>query len=78
MLVLSRRIGEVIVIDDHIRVYVTAIDGGRVRLGISAPATVRIDRQEVHARRPLSTCRHRPSSHACRAGVGELCNDAEV
>jgi carbon storage regulator len=78
MLVLSRRIGEVIVIDDHIRVYVTAIDRGRVRLGISAPATVRIDRQEVHARRQLPTCRDRPSSHACRAGVEELCNEAKV
>jgi carbon storage regulator CsrA len=41
MLVLSRRIGEEIVIDEQIRVVVAAVQGDRVRLGICAPATVR-------------------------------------
>jgi carbon storage regulator len=53
MLVLSRRIGEEIVIDEQIRVVVVAIQGDRVRLGIRAPAGVRVDRQEVHERRSL-------------------------
>jgi carbon storage regulator len=51
MLVLTRRIGEEIIIDDRIRVTVVSIDGGKVRLGISAPPEVRVDRQEVHERR---------------------------
>lgn len=51
MLVLSRRIGEEIVIDGRIRVVVTAVQGQRVRLGIAAPASVCIDRSEVHDRR---------------------------
>jgi carbon storage regulator len=51
MLVLTRRIGEEIVIDNRIRVTVVSIDGGKVRLGISAPPEVRVDRQEVHERR---------------------------
>ncbi|HEV3256102.1 MAG TPA: carbon storage regulator [Gemmataceae bacterium] len=50
MLVLTRRIGEQIVIGDTIRVTVTAIQGDRVRLGITAPASVRVDRKEVHDR----------------------------
>jgi carbon storage regulator len=54
MLVLSRRIGEEIVIDEDIRVVVAAVQGGRVRLGICAPASVRVDRQEVHERRSLA------------------------
>jgi carbon storage regulator len=51
MLVLTRRIGEEIVIDNNIRVTIVSIDGGKVRVGISAPPEVRVDRQEIHERR---------------------------
>ena len=47
MLVLSRKRGETIVIDDRIRVTVEGISGGRVRLSISAPADVSVDREEI-------------------------------
>jgi carbon storage regulator len=50
MLVLTRRVGEVIVIAGHIRIRVTEVQGGRVRLGIMAPEGVRVDRAEVHER----------------------------
>ncbi|MBI3409665.1 MAG: carbon storage regulator [Planctomycetes bacterium] len=50
MLVLTRKIGEEIIIDGSIRVTITAIQGNKVRLGISAPPEVRIDRAEVHQR----------------------------
>ena len=55
MLVLTRRIGEQIVIDGMITVAVVAIRGDKVRLGISAPPSVRVDRSEVHERR-LASC----------------------
>jgi carbon storage regulator len=51
MLVLTRRIGEQIVIDGEITVTVVAIRGDKVRLGISAPPSVRVDRSEIHERR---------------------------
>jgi len=51
MLVLTRRIGEEIIIDGNIRVVVTAISGNRVRLGIIAPRYVRVDREEVYEQR---------------------------
>ena len=51
MLVLSRRIGEEIIINDNIRVTVVAVKGDRVRLGIVAPREVTVDRSEVHERR---------------------------
>jgi carbon storage regulator len=54
MLVLTRRIGEQIVIDDEITVTVVAIRGDKVRLGISAPPSVLVDRSEVHERRLAS------------------------
>lgn len=51
MLVLTRRIGEEIVINGDVRVKVVLIKGDRVRLGIIAPDYVAVDRQEVHQRR---------------------------
>lgn len=51
MLVLSRRVGEAIVIAGSIRVTVLSVKGGKLRLGIEAPADVLVDRKEVHARR---------------------------
>jgi carbon storage regulator len=51
MLVLTRRPQETIVIDGHIRVTIVAIAGDKIRLGISAPPEVPVDRAEVHARR---------------------------
>ena len=50
MLVLSRRIGEEIVIDDTTRVVVLGVDGGRIRLGLSAPPHISIQRSEVRDR----------------------------
>ncbi|HEY1861403.1 MAG TPA: carbon storage regulator [Gemmataceae bacterium] len=49
MLVLSRKLGEQIIVGDNIRVTVVSISGGRVRLGFAAPAEVRILRQEMVA-----------------------------
>lgn len=51
MLVLTRKIGENIVIGDNIRVKVLQIHGGKVRLGVVAPEDVAVDRQEIHERR---------------------------
>ena len=51
MLVLSRKIGESIIIDGGITVTVVAVNGNKVRIGISAPPDVTVDREEVHVRR---------------------------
>ena len=50
MLVLTRKAGQEIVIDGEIRVTVTSIGDGRVKIGITAPAHVKVDRAEVAAR----------------------------
>lgn len=47
MLVLSRKIGETIIINDQIRVTVLAVQANQVRLGFSAPADVSIIREEL-------------------------------
>lgn len=50
MLVLTRRLGETIVIGNDIRITVVNVGPGRVKLGIQAPENVRIDREEIHVR----------------------------
>ncbi|MGM0489259.1 MAG: carbon storage regulator [Planctomycetota bacterium] len=47
MLVLSRKVGERIVIGDNVTVTVVRISGGGVRLGIEAPAEMVVVRQEL-------------------------------
>ena len=48
MLILTRRINEVIRIGDHIQVVIVAIEGNKVRLGITAPRSLPVHRQEVY------------------------------
>lgn len=51
MLVLSRRVGERIAIGDGIEVTILESNGRQVRLGIEAPATVAVFREELVVRR---------------------------
>lgn len=48
MLVLTRKLGESIAIDDHIKIIVVQIKGKQVRLGIKAPKETKIHREEVY------------------------------
>ncbi|QDU23860.1 carbon storage regulator [Urbifossiella limnaea] len=50
MLVLTRKGGQEIVIDGRVRVTILAVGGDRVRVGITAPPEIRVDRAEVHER----------------------------
>ena len=50
MLILSRRVGEAIVINDNMRILVLSTSGGTVRLGIEAPRSVEVHREEVYRR----------------------------
>lgn len=50
MLILSRKLGEKIVIGGQVEVMVVAIRGDKVRIGIDAPRDVRVHREEVQER----------------------------
>lgn len=50
MLVLTRHIGENLVINDNIIVKIVAVKGGQVRIGIEAPKDVSVHREEIFNR----------------------------
>jgi carbon storage regulator len=50
MLVLTRKVGEEIVINENIRVTVVAVGRSKVRLGFTTPPEVTVLREEVYAR----------------------------
>ena len=50
MLILTRRINEVLNIGDDIEVIVLGINGNQVRIGIDAPRDVPVHREEIHRR----------------------------
>jgi carbon storage regulator len=49
MLVLSRKLGQSIIINGNVRVTVVSIRGGQIRLGIEAPNSVKVFREELCA-----------------------------
>jgi carbon storage regulator len=49
-LILTRRLGETLVIGPSIRVTVVGIRGNQVRIGIDAPQSVRVHREELYER----------------------------
>ena len=61
MLVLSRKVGETVVIGEHIRVTVVAVQGSQVRLGFAAPDDVRIFREELIKASPTPPASSLPS-----------------
>lgn len=50
MLILTRRIGETLMIGDEVTVTVLGVKGNQVRLGTNAPKDMRVDREEIRER----------------------------
>jgi carbon storage regulator len=50
MLILTRRVGETLMVGDNITVTIFGVKGNQVRIGINAPKDVTVHREEVYER----------------------------
>ncbi len=50
MLILTRRISESVIIGDNVKVTVLGVKGNQVRLGVDAPKSVSVHREEIYQR----------------------------
>jgi carbon storage regulator len=72
MLILTRRVGETVVIGDEVTVTVLGVKGNQVRLGVNAPREVAVHREEIFER----IKRERANGHGEEVPVAQVVNGA--
>jgi carbon storage regulator len=64
MLILTRRVGEKLIIGENVTVTILGVKGNQIRIGIDAPRDITVNREEIYQRilkerEGLNSARHR-------------------
>lgn len=73
MLILTRRVGETVMIGDEVTVTVLRVKGNQVRLGVNAPKSVSVQREEIFHR-----IKREGADHGAHAQHGEHLDPADL
>lgn len=63
MLILTRRVGETLMIGDEVSVRVLGVKGNQVRLGVNAPKDIAVHREEIYQRIQHERTMHNQMQH---------------
>ena len=55
MLILTRRVGEALMVGDDTKIVVLGVKGSQIRLGINAPKDVKVHREEIYEKINVDT-----------------------
>ena len=69
MLILTRRVGETLMIGDNVTVTVLGVKGNQVRIGVNAPKTVAVHREEIFERIKREQAEEKPQRPPQVAGA---------
>lgn len=76
MLLLTRRVGECLIIDDDIKIKILEFKGHQVRIGIDAPKEISVHREEIYDRiQKVKLEQIQEEAKAAKAKLDEVNND---